>query len=307
MVPPMDLFRRVSFRSLPATLSLPALVLLAACQPSVEEHEPEESATKRAMLPLPQPPIDRAALLMAVAKAASATAAGIDGTVDQRALDGRPFELRIRFGCRGPSPDLQEAMFGWRLDDESGTLRVRATPTISSDEHIVQQIAGEDFEAVEGFWIPRPWLLQPVCPVAAEVTPAPAAPMDEVKSAVTGGDVSGETSDPAEETQETRSPPPAWSKVGIAEFFTEFDPRTRRRGMRPYETVSTVPAGQPIGSEGFNLVLSGRLRALPSLRVIACVSSAPDAPPDCIVSARVDRVRIERPVNGETLADWRAS
>jgi hypothetical protein len=38
--------------------------------------------------------------------------------------------------------------------------------------------------------------------------------------------------------------------------------------------------------------------------VIACVATDPDKPPDCVVSAEFDRVRIERADNRTVLAEW---
>lgn len=251
-------------------------------------------------IPRPEPPINRADLLSAVAMAASAKAGGAEVPADVRALDGKRFELRIRFGCRGPAPDLQEAVLGWTFDREERTLRLRATPTISSDDALVEQVAGEEYEAVEGFWVPRPWLLEPVCPAAAAVRGAPAeAPQTEE----TAADQAKEQR-PSEDKQEAQSPPPAFPRVGIAQFYTDTDARTRRRAMRPYESVKIIEEGRPISSQGYNLVLAGRLRALPGKGVIECVATSSDAPPDCIVSANIDQVRIERPEDGELLAEW---
>lgn len=297
---------RLDRSRLSTVLLLGACAGLAGCEiREANESAPDDNVGESTMnlpsVPLPEPPMDRAALLTAVARAASATAAGVDDVADQRTLDGSRFELRIRFGCRGPAPDLAESTFGWTFDQEKRTLRVRATPTISSDEAIVQRVAGEEFEAAEGFWIPRPWLLEPLCPAAAAVRSAPTQPEAEADP---GTEEGAEVPAPVEDEQESESPPPAWPKVGIAQFFRDTDPRTGRRGMQPYEIVKTLPPGQPLSSQGFNLVLSGRLRALPGQRVITCLSRGADSPPDCIVSARIDRVRIERPDSKEILAEW---
>ena len=104
--------------------------------------------------------------------------------------------------------------------------------------------------------------------------------------------------------EKAADPLPNWPKIGIAHFFTETDPRTGRRSMRAYEAVKSIDPKRPIGSQGFNLVLSGRLQALPDGRVIACVAKNPDNAPECVVSVQFDRVRIERPENGEIIAEW---
>ena len=312
--------RRQHFR-LPIPI-LFACALLGACQvrEGEEVNEPEnagEATLNLPAVPLPEPPLGRAELLAAVARAASATASGIDDSEAQRSLAGARFELRIRFGCRGPAPDLSEAIFGWTFDRENRTLRVRATPTISSEDEIVRKFAGEDVEAAEGFWIPRPWLLEPVCPAAIAVqaapSPAEAEPAstaneaDRPPSEAAANEAAAEEQAPVEDAQESQSPPPAWPKVGIVQFFTDADPRTRQRGMRPYETVQTLEEGQPLSSQGFNLVLSGRLTAMPGQRVITCTARDANSPPDCIVSARIDRVHLERPDSKAILAQWGGS
>ena len=278
----------------------------AACQPDAPAENAdgaaEEPALNQPLVPRPQPPLDRAALFAAVAQAASAEASGTEDGEAQRALDGRQFELRIRFGCRGPSADLREAWLGWVRDAEDGTLRVRAKPTLGADDALVRALGGDDFEAVEGFWIPRPWLLEPACPAIAAVLPpgqsadsqaAPERTSPAPKEASAGADV-----------RNAADPVPNWPRIGIAQFFTDTDPRTGRRSMRPYEAVKTIHPEQPLGSQGFDLVLSGRLRALPGGKVVACVARNPDNAPECVISAQFDRVRIERPGDGEIIAEW---
>lgn len=285
-----------------------AVATLTGCTPA----EPEDNAANQQnaadvsvlpSVPLPQPPMDRAALLRAITLAASAAATGADDAEVQRQLNGKRFELRIRFGCRGPVRELRNAVLGWTFDRQERTLRVRAMPTITADDEFVAQVAGDAYEAVEGFWVPRPWLLEPLCPSAAAVRPAP-APSETEPDEEPSASASDAAEIPAEDEQETRSPPPAFPKVGLAKFFTENDPRSRRRAMRPYETVKTLDEGRQIGSQGFNLVLSGRLKALADGRVIACVVRRADAPPDCIVSADFDQVWIEWPDSKEKLAEW---
>lgn len=245
-------------------------------------------------VPRPEPALDRAGILAAVAQAASASAAGVDGAAAQKGLDGRQFEFRIRFGCMGPSNNLRDASLGWSLDSETQTLRVRARPTVSADDRLVLELAGGKFEAVEGFWVPRPWLLQSLCPAAAAVK-APEAPSEADALPPAKG---------AAARPDEPDPSTVWPRVGIAQFFDETESRTGRRSMRAYEAVKTLEPDQPIGSQGFNLVLAGRLKALPGRGVIACASKNADSPPDCIVSADFDRVWIERPDTREIIAEW---
>jgi hypothetical protein len=230
--------------------------------------------------------MDRQTLLLAVAKAASARAIGIDDAAEQRDLKGQPFEFAIRFGCGGAAKDLRSAALGWSYQPE--TLRVRAAPTITTNDPIAATIGSEAIEAIEGFWVPLPWVLQANCLAAAAQLASSPPPRAE--------------GDQATEDEGRRSL--RWPRVGIAQFYTSNDARTRRRDRRAYEAVITVEQGSPVGSQGFNLVLSGRLNPVSGKRVIECVVEASDMPPDCIVSAIVDEVRIERPDNGTVLARW---
>jgi hypothetical protein len=267
---------------------LAALAFLGACQqPQAEDNVQQPAAEPPEQLPsVPRlDSLDRGAILAAVAQAASAHAAGADDGGTQRALDGRQFELRIRFGCKGPSTALREQWLGWSFDEESRTLRVRARPTLAGEDPLVQELGGSGFEAVEGFWIPRPWLLQPICPATSALQ---AAPLD----------------DAAQQEARVDEPLPRTPRIGIAQFFSETDPRTGRRSMRPYEAVKTLGPGTPLASQGFDLVLSGRLKALPDKRVIACAAKGAQSPPDCIISADFDRVRIEAPGAQEVIAEW---
>lgn len=270
------------------TLMMTALACLGACRPQQPQANVQEPAGQP-MQQLPTLPrlesLDRAAILAAVTQAASTHAAGASDSAAQRALAGRQFELRIRFGCKGPSTALREEWLGWSFDEASRTLRVRARPTLAGEDPLVQELVGNAFEAVEGFWIPRPWLLQPVCPAASAVQKAPA---DEVE----GHEV------------KVDDPLPRAPRIGLARFFSVTDPRTGRRSMRPYEAVKTLAEGTRPGAQGFDLVLSGRLKALPDKRVIACSAEGAQSPPDCIVSAEFDRVWIERPGTEEVIAEW---
>ena len=281
------------------------LVAQAGCrQPDAQDNAANEQngvETAPPRIPLPEPPLDRAALLIAISRAASAHVTGADQTEAQRLLDGKPFELRIRFGCVGPSNDLRNEQFGWSYDREKGTLRVRATPTISQQDEVAAKIGGDAFEAIEGFWLARPWLLEAACPATAAVKAAPAPTEAATAPAKPSADAAAD--EPAEADVAAR-PAAVLPKFGIAQFFSATDSRTRQRSMRPYEAVKTLEPNESVGSQGFDLVLSGRLHALPDKRIVACVSSGPDLPPKCIVSADFDRVRIERADSREMVAEW---
>lgn len=296
--------KRISVRrTLATSMLLLSLGCVGACQkPEAPGNaaEPVEPAPREPIAVPRMEVVDRGQILAAVAQAASAHALGMDDRAEQRARDGRQFEFRMRFGCGGPSPDLKADALAWTLDAESGTLRVAARPTLHIEDPLVKSLAGDRFEAVEGFWIARPWLLRSSCPAAAAdpAPPAEASPAEQPPAKAPPA--KAPAADPPED-----APSPAIPRIGIAQYFSETDARIGRRAMRPYEAVKNLDPGQSVGSQGFDLVLSGRLKALPDGRVIACKSANADLPPECVVSADLDRVRIEVPESAEIIAEWR--
>ncbi|MGN6155603.1 MAG: hypothetical protein ACTHN4_07700 [Sphingomicrobium sp.] len=265
-----------------------ALLFSAACQNKQSEANeaanPANAATQQAVpklpIPVPQPPMNREQLLVAGLRAASAFASGADDSELQKGLANKEYEFRIRFGCDGPARAGADAPFGWTYDSASKALKVRATPELSLKDQPVKAVAGEAFETVEGFWVRRPWLLSPACP-------------------------SGEGASPSEDSQAKTPKPaaPAPQMMGIAQFFTATGPRTMRRSGRPYEATRKIDTGQPpVG--GFDLVLTGRLAALPDGRVIACTRSEDGERPACLISVEFGKVSIERADTHEQLAQW---
>jgi len=265
--------------------------VLVSCQPS-SEHQPGENVSINAVTDPPAPPLaeqhlDREALLLAVVRAASAAALGMDDRDAQRRLDGDPFELRLRFGCAATAGTPEKQSRHWSFDEERRVLRFRVDPDITGDGAAIEPIAGAEFEAVEGFWLRRPWLLAAACPVSRSLNP----PLEESQEREKGQQ---------DELEATVTEP----RVGVAQFFTGADARTQRRDSRAYEATRTLTKGEAPSPQGYNLVLSGRLRKLFDGRVIACTVSNRDVPPRCIISVQFDRVWIERPDSRETYAEW---
>jgi hypothetical protein len=236
-----------------------------------------ERTVPKLPIPTPEPPMSREQLLVATMRAASAFAVGSDDAQLQKSLANKDYELRIRFGCGGPDEASTDGPYAWTYDAKTRTLKVRATPGLSTKDAPVKALAGEAFETVEGFWLRRPWLLVSACP----------KPEENVAS--------NEKATPAEM-------PPS-QRVGIAQFFTASDPRTMRRSGRPYEATKRLETDQ-VPSGGFELVLTGRLVALPDGRVIACTRSETGDQPACLISAQFGKVSIERADTHEQLAQW---
>lgn len=282
--------------------SLAAVVLgmtfVAACgspQPTdAESDNLAQPTAPKPVLPIVTPPFDRARLLLAVARAASAHSAGVADVDAQRGLDGKQIEVRLRFGCEGQGPGGGD--HGWSVDPDGRTLRLRAVPNLSLEDELVRNLGAGSVEAAEGFWLPRPWLFDATCP--ADSPEAGTAPDSATQA-------SPDVSDGRELGDRKPSMPAAAAqRIGIAQFFTPDDSRTGRRMNRPFEAVKLLKEGEGAGLRGFNLVLSGRLRARPDGRVILCAGAGRNRPPDCVVSATLDRVWIERPEDKAVMAEW---
>ena len=285
-------YRAAMTKSRPWLAGLIGGSLLASCQadrPEEANNTASPPAPKVPALPVPEP-LDREALLFAAARAASAAALGEDDRQAQRALDGDPFELRIRFGCpAGTPPQPADPAFDVRYDAADRTLRLRLTPTFTGDQALVSTVSGEEVEAVEGFWIARPWILKAGCPSRIESAAAEEAPAEPASE--------------AEEAKEAAAPAPPAPKLAIAQFFTAADPRTGRRDRRAYETTKVMEAGQQPSRQGYDFVLSGRLKPLNG-RVISCAAGGGGERPECVISTQFDRVWIERADTGAMLAEW---
>lgn len=262
---------------------LASLGLVGACQQGAKGPDtPEPSAPEtEVQLTAVDPPLDRQGLALAVARAASDFAAGREGLENQRALDGRRFELALKFGCPGEEGDTRQ----WSFDERERVLRIRVEPELTQQAEPVSGLGLDHFEAVEGFWIRRPWLLVAACPKE----PAEPEPAEEDATAP----------DAQAAPPEDRAAP----RIGIAHFFTEQDSRALRREQRAYQATVKLPEGRDPSSTGYDLVLSGRLDALPDGRTIACSGGSANAPPSCIVSVTFDRITLRHP-DGELLAEW---
>jgi hypothetical protein len=263
-----------------AGLSLMLCLGLAACErePPAGNRVTSDPANETrpaapVALPEPEPPLGRSQLLDAARRAASAYAARRLPPAEAANLAGREFTLTIPFGCGGPEGAERPAGLSWSYDAEEERLRLRAEPTIDVETAAVAAIGG-NYEAVEGFWIPRPWTDSEDCP------PPPGAAAPE---------------DPAQPT------PPS---VGLAQFFTAADSRTRQRAGRAYESVARIEADQLPNAQGFGLVIEGRIATVASDRTIVCHSPRPDIRPNCVIAVEIDRVAFLNPRSGTTLASW---
>lgn len=220
---------------------------------------------------IPTPLLGRADLLAAVRTAADAFATGRQVAPDVAALAGRRFELRLPFGCDGPAPD--GAPLGWRYDDRAETLRVRVTPVRFDTGWLAPEIA-KDVDAVEGFWIDRPWTTSEDCPP-------------------------DRTEVPARAVQPERT-------VALVQFYGSEGSRAGQRDGDAYEAVEKVALDSAAFAQGLRVRLSGRISSVPGSAgpVLCRTAETPDTRPVCLVAVVLDQVAIDNPATGATLATW---
>jgi hypothetical protein len=270
---------------------LAGLALLTACRAEVAEPEPSaqpSTASPEPRLPAVEQPLGREALLLAVTQAASDYGFGRDDAARQRELDGKRFEVRLAVGCPGDTQATRTVEF----DEVNRQLRISLAPEINAQTSAITGLGLTDVEAVDGFWIYRPWLLTGGCPRTI-AQPAGAGPTADATGTDTPATPSPNFSQAPEEP-----------RIGIARFYATTDSRAGRRGERAYQLSRQLAAGEQPSSTGYELVLSGRLEKLPSGQVVACSGDVASRAPSCIVSAHIDRVTIVHPGTGTALAEW---
>jgi hypothetical protein len=164
---------------LPGGAALAAMVVVAACdrapEPKLPEHRAEPAAKPAA--PRPAPPIrddslDRQGVILATLRAMTDAALGRDDTEAQRALRGRKFSVRIRFGCAGMAdPDRS-----WSYDAKREVLRVKVRSTLTAEALPKSDLLMSEYQGLVGFALARPWLLSAGCPVEGYGSATAAAP-----------------------------------------------------------------------------------------------------------------------------------
>ncbi len=150
----------------------------AACSPEPPANEanasqPAEPKTTNATdeSALPDLPLDRQGLLVAMLQASSAAILGADNARQQEALRGRRFELRMRFGCADAKGALERR---WSHDEASGALRVVVRPDIDQDVGETGEVGDPAHE--RGFIVANPTILSAGCPSADfAAVPAPSS------------------------------------------------------------------------------------------------------------------------------------
>jgi hypothetical protein len=290
-----------------------ALASLSTCRAPTDERDNRSDGGEPEVQQIPDPPqsrspLDRKALLDAVAAAASAHATGADDGAAQAGLAGRRFAIRIPIGCQSLTDGASDRNFRISPRSDGSSFEVVATPNLSAADVGIaagqvdapDPAAAKSVESVEGFWIPRPWILTARCPIDRSISAA--MPDDRTSDPADGGPPT--STDAVKPAQGDVAKQVDYKKVGIAQFFTASDSRVSHRSGRAYSKIEPIgEAGLP--TDGLILLLEGRLRPWPSGKVIRCQGSGRNSPPSCVVSGLFDRVAFERPADGTVIAEWR--
>ncbi|MBB5710027.1 hypothetical protein [Sphingomonas xinjiangensis] len=257
---------------------------LAACgetptaspkQAETKAPEPEAKPSGPAVLK-PDPVLARSDLIAAAAQAASRYASG-KALPAEEDLVGRAFSVRVPFGCEGPAAPEEETpgIAHWSWVEDRKTIRLAMPPADWKGSAMIAQAgASQTWEAVEGFWVPRPWLMADGCAAIRR---------DPLQPAV------------AASTQ----------TLGLAAVFEQGGSRVGRRDGRAYQFTVRAEKDAPLSvpEDGYRIVLEGRVKAFPSGRALECRASGPDERPVCVLATQLDRVAFES-AEGAVLAEW---
>lgn len=268
---------------LPVVAALAAGLLTASCQrdaePVAPPAEPAGPVETGPVTPPRNTTLDRRALLSAVAQAASAYAAGAD-TATGSPLAGRQFDIRLAFGCEGaeasPADGAGDGLARWSWGPERRNISLSLTPGDWTRSALIAGAGQDQWEAVEGFWVARPWMAADGCPSvrADPLASGPAAPSPQT--------------------------------VGLAAVFETGSSRIGRRNGRAYAHTIRQAGDAPLVAldAGYRIRLQGRIAAFPDGRAIRCRAANPNQRPVCVAAVQLDRVAFETPT-GEALSEWR--
>ncbi len=274
-----------------------ALPLLASCQKPSEPAAPEAPAPATPTVVLDST-LNRAALLAALSEARTATA---DGRPRDAALSGRTVSVRLPFGCDGAG-STEQAQPGLptlaRGDDGSLMLRVLPEDLAASDLVVTTGADGaatpSPWEAVEGFWIARPWSGLDACrPGEPALMAVQTAEETEAEDELKVGDIA--------------SPAGTERTSGLAAVFETGGSRLGRRQGQAYVHVIRGDKGvDPTPAPGgYALRLEGRLTAFADGKAVHCVQKDAESRPVCVAALRLDRLAFEDGATGALLSEWR--
>jgi hypothetical protein len=285
-------------RSCPSGAAVTATVLglysltLGGCSRGPETSPADKPAAAPTHIEVPSPPLlppplGRAALLQAIASARSAFAAGQADTAP--GLTGRRFAIRQAFGCQGTSGSDASAGGGaipgvarWTWGRKQQTIEISLTPADWTTAPALTA-EGSAWEAVEGYWLTRPWLWTEGCPTGA---------------------ASPENADGTSRPSPESASGGAALVSGLAAVFAPESSRLGRRDGKAFALTLRGDASLEPPANGYRLVIEGRFAAFPEGRAIRCHASSVDQAPVCVAAAEIDRVAFEDS-DGKLLKEWR--
>jgi hypothetical protein len=165
----------------------------------------------------------------------------------------------------------------WRYDSKAQALRINVHPVAWTAQGWWPAEEANGVEAIEGFWVARPWTSSEACPGGGD---RPAAAGTEPVT------LPGQT-------------------LALGQIFLAESGRGGRRDGKPYEAVVQVAEDQLDASRGFRLRISGRIARAGNVGPVRCRQPAgPEQRPICLISVVMDEVSVENSASGSTLATW---
>ncbi|RXD06660.1 hypothetical protein EQZ23_00600 [Sphingomonas sp. UV9] len=230
--------------------------------------------------------LSRADIIEIANAAADATSSGAKMPKRVAAAEGAQFEVDLPFGCDGPAAETSREPFRWRYDGESSSLRISVAPAVfDPGEWLGKPLSGSagttspaaSEEAIEGFWIARPWSSRGTCEAGSPTT---------VPLGIDAVTLPGQT-------------------LGLAQIFTDQDSKNARRSGKPYESVRRIGENDLKIDQGLRVRLRGRVARFPDGSTVRCRQPAgKEQRPICLVAVSFDDVGIENPSTQDTIATW---
>jgi hypothetical protein len=227
-------------------------------------------------VPEPLPPLGRRDLIEAARASGALLAAEGRLPPPDKDMTGRPFVIRIPFGCDGLQIGAAPSQVSLSYDPGNKSMTLTAQPNVWTQLPMVQALPDRGaIDAVEGFWLARPWSYSESCPPRIDY-PALAAPTA-----------------------------PTAQTIGLARFFGTSESRVLQHAAHPFTfTRKLADDDLSILDHGYVLVLSGHLGSYQDGRALHCWMEAPDHHPVCLFSVIFDHVAFEDASTSETLAQW---
>lgn len=221
------------------------------------------------------PPLNREDLIFEARRAASEFAATGKLAPSAESLVGRRFVVSIPFGCGGAQSSTPGSQLSVSYDATNQSITLMAQPGVWTTLPLIQTLADPAaIDAVEGFWIPRPWTSAESCP--PQITyPSPPTPT-----------------------------PSTAQTIGLAQLFPAGGSRLSRHAERPYQFTRKLPAGDTaMLANTYRLVLEGRITGFDKDNAMRCWMEASNHQPVCLYAVTFERVAFQDE-SGKQIANW---